>query len=68
MAVAGFATYGIPVDPNILQSLPRGILRILAEGFMTAHMVTVILFFINVAAHHLEKVLQLPTGRCYVTI
>ena len=60
VAVSGFIVYGSDVDGNILQSIPDGALRVIAEVLITCHVMFAFVIILNPFSQDMEELLNVP--------
>nr|CAD7258679.1 unnamed protein product [Timema shepardi] len=66
VCAGGYFVYGEDVDPNIVLSLSRTTLVLLANMMMGIHLVLAFLIVINPVCQELEEIFQVPHCNAYV--
>ena len=60
VAAAGFIIYGDNVEPNIIQSLPNGWIRITTEILIVMHLVFAFIIALNPFSLLMEEICHVP--------
>ncbi|KAJ9600373.1 hypothetical protein L9F63_009343, partial [Diploptera punctata] len=60
VAAAGYYVYGEAVNPNIVLSLPKSILAVIANILLAIHLVLAFLIIINPVCQELEEIANIP--------
>ncbi|XP_060597359.1 uncharacterized protein LOC132751223 [Ruditapes philippinarum] len=59
-SAAGYAVYGSQVQPNVLNTIPKGVTSTLVSLLMTAHLLFGIIIVINPVSQELEHFINIP--------
>lgn len=63
VALGGFLVYGDEVAPNIVLSLSRGPLVMIANVCMALHLILAFLIVVNPICQEIENLLDVPRGK-----
>jgi hypothetical protein len=64
-SAAGYAVYGSQVQPNVLNTIPKGVTSTLVSLLMTAHLLFGIIIVINPVSQELEHFINIPERKYY---
>ena len=63
VSIGGYLVYGNNVAGNILQSLPEGVLRTIAEVLITCHVMFAFVIILNPFSQDMEELCGVPHSK-----